>query len=184
MITVTVTAHVCTIARTQPQTVAPPDLHTVLRKKWYILDNFVQLFESGKAKDLDRALCFAHLRCIQCHLVDLTSALDTPTISCLKGAKRRALVMSSLSPTFAFACPDLDDLLAPRPLWSLLCGVVLLAAGLGGRAVPPPRGGGGRNGRNGHAVGDVAEDAVGPRDGDRDAAARNTWKGHEFRQFV
>ena len=90
--------------------------------------------------------------------------------------------MSSLSPTFPFACPDLDDVFRPS-----LRGVVLLAAGLGGRAVPPPRGGGGRNGRNGrngHAVGDVAEDAVGPRYGDRDVAARNTWKGHEFRQFV
>ena len=49
---------------------------------------------------------------------------------------------------------------------------VVLLAGLG-RAVPPRCCGD-------VAVGDVAEDAVGPRDGDWDAAARNTWIDHYF----
>ena len=76
------------------------------------------------------------------------------------------------SPTFASA--DSDILRLPD-------GVAVLLAGLGGRAVPP-RGGGGGGGRDGDAVGDVAEDAVGPRYGDRDAAARE--KDHDFCRAV
>ena len=67
------------------------------------------------------------------------------------------------SPTFAFA--DSDILRLPDD-------VAVLLAGLGGRAVPP------RGGRDGDAVGDVAEDAVGPRYGDRDAAAREKERDH------
>ena len=70
------------------------------------------------------------------------------------------------SPTFA--SDDSDVLRLPDD-------VAVLLAGLGGRAVPP-RGGGG--GRDGDAVGDVAEDAVGPRYGDRDAAAREKERDH------
>ena len=71
------------------------------------------------------------------------------------------------SPTFA--SDDSDVLRLPGD-------VAVLLAGLGGRAVPPRGGGGG-----GDAVGDVAEDAVGPRYGDRDAAARKKDHGERSR---